>query len=342
MTRENSLPFTASVLVTGALGFIGRAVIGQLLQKGAGHIVALDRSESERPAHWDARVKYVAGDICQKADVERAMDGIAVVIHLAFLVGSSASLRQQRKVALQGSVNIFEAALAREARVTLASSIVVYGNRLTKGSLSEDSPWGGPMSPYSICKQEQERLAWKYYREKRMLLSVVRLANVYGPHSRPWVESPLRLLKRGLPILISGGNFNASLIHAEDAAQLLILASLGKGAVGEAFNGDGAQAITWKRYFSNLAELSGCKAPRSAPYALMALLAMITEALWRLLPCRGQPPYNCESWNLMKRGSHILTEKAEKELGYRPEISYQQGMEQIGSYLQSEAHRLRM
>lgn len=326
------------VLVTGALGCIGSSVIELLLRSGVSHIVAFDLPGKERPLPWDDRVEYAAGDICQPADVERAMRDVAAVIHLAAPVGANVSLQRQRQIAIGGSRSLFEAALRQGARVTLASSIVVYGDRLYEPPFTEDKPWGRPMSPYSICKQEQERLAWHYCKRRNMPLSVVRLANVYGPRSRPWVDNIIPVLKSGLPLLVSGGDFNASLIYVENAAELLILASSSDMALGEAYHGDDSSCITWKQYLADLSKALQLPFPKRAPYFLMLLYALMAEGLNQLrlpLPYIGETVYSRESLNLMRQASCLSIAKARQQLGYCPKISYQEGLDNLVAWLEA-------
>ncbi len=324
------------VVVTGALGFIGRRTVDLLLELGTQRIIAFDLPGLAKPGSWDDRVELVSGDISRADDVDRAMAGAGSVIHLAAMVGDWIPLSDHERVTLRGSRHVFEAALKNDTRVVLSSSIVVYGDRLTRGACPEEKPWGAPVGPYSSCKQEQERLAWCYHRNRGMALAVVRPANVYGPGSKPWVHDVVEVLRSGPAGLVSGGDFNAALVHVDNVAQLLLLAATREQALGQVFNGGDGSTTTWQQYFGDLAQVLGVSPPRSLPRWIMHPAATVIESVWKLLRLTRRPPLTREALNLVSAETVIPIEKARRELGYEPCVRYQEGMRQVEAYVRRE------
>ena len=66
---------------------------------------------------------------------------------------------------------IFEQAIKNKARVVLAASIAVYGDKIHSQSCPEETGYGKTFGPYSRTKQAQEKLAWDYYKNKDMKLT---------------------------------------------------------------------------------------------------------------------------------------------------------------------------
>ena len=326
------------VVVTGALGFIGRRTIDALLELGATEVVAFDLPGLSMPTEWENKVTYIDGNISRQADVERAMSGAGTVIHLAAMVGDWIPLPQHEKVTVEGSRLLFDAALKNDTRVVLSSSIVVYADKLTSGPNPEDKAWGASVGPYSYCKQKQETLAWEYYNNKNLSLSIVRPANVYGPGSKPWVHDVVDTLKTGSPVLIDGGDFNAALVHVDNVVQLLLLAATKDAALGQVFNGGDGNTTSWKTYMSDLAYILGLPAPKSAPLWLLKPLSGVIEKAWNLLNIKKRPPLTKEALNLVSGKTVIPIDKAQSLLGYQPQIAYSVGLKQVETYLKNNGH----
>jgi len=324
------------VVITGAFGFIGHRVVDKLIELGAREVVAFDLPGFSLPKNWLESVRYIEGDVSHQSDVEKAMKGAGTVIHLAAMVGDWIPLALHEKVTLRGSRYIFEAAIRNNTRVVLSSSIVVYADRLTKGVCEEDKQWGNPVGPYSICKQKQEELAWDYFKDKNMQLSVVRPANVYGPGSKPWVHDVVDTLKAGAPALIGGGEFNAALVYVDNVVQLLLLSATKEAALGQVFNGGDGNTVSWKTYLSDLSEVLEISKPKSVPLWVVKPLCGVMEKTWKLLKIKTRPPLTKEALNIVCAGTDIPIRKAQDLLGYQPQVDYALGLQHVKAYVKQK------
>lgn len=177
-----------SVLITGGAGFIGSHSAEVLLAAGA-HVRVLDNFSSAKrsnlPDHHGLEV--IEGDIRDRDAVERAMQGVDHVLHLAAQVSVPASIADplvSGQTNVMGFLNVLDAARRNKvARFVYASSAAVYGvpSRLP---LSEDSSVA-PLSPYGLEKSVDDQYAAMYHDLYGLSILGLRYFNVYGPRQDP-------------------------------------------------------------------------------------------------------------------------------------------------------------
>lgn len=323
------------VLVTGATGFIGSRVIHKLLQEKV-VVKALVLPGEATPSEWTDRVEIIRGGISDSQAVGKAVDGAKTIIHLAAVVTDWGDEKKYWEYTVEGSRFVFDAAIKNKARVVLASSIAVYGDKIYSQTCPEETGYGKTLGPYSRTKQAQEKLAWDYYNNKGMILSVVRPANVYGPRSGPWLHDVIGVLKSGAPCLISGGQINAGLAYVDNVADILILAGTLEKAIGRVYNACDGLDVTWGKYFKDVAQMIGVKKPGSIPRPVAALGAYLCEAIWKLLNIEKRPPVTREALNLTGSANRIPNDRVRRELGYEPKTTYAEGMKNIKEYIDKE------
>ncbi len=327
--RMQKLP--GPVLVTGAGGFIGRRLLNRLLAEGS-EVVALDVISCPESLAEVKNLNWVVGDICDAGLLDKTVSSCAMVFHLAAMVGDWGERELHQRVTVEGTRFLFDAAMKHGARVLLASSIVVYGEKLGQGVCHEGLAHGQPFGPYSEAKQAQERLAHAYL-QRGVDVRTVRPANVYGAGSKPWVEELCAELKKGIPALIGGGNFNAGLVHVDNLVDIMMRAARVTQGRGQIYNAADEEYITWKKYMTDLAKICGAPSPRSIPRVLAESLAGVSEPVYRLLKITQRPPLTREALNLVGSDHRVSVDKAHRELSYKQLTDYQQGIAEVRDYL---------
>lgn len=322
-----AMPSPGAVLVTGGCGFLGRALVAQLLRQTEHPIKVLALPHEAVPADWPARVEVLRGDITRLEDVARAAQGCHLIFHLAALVGDGGTHAQHERVTVGGTAHVFDVAMRQGACVVLTTSICAYGDAVQRGICAEDTALGKPQGPYGQAKQGQERLAWRF-RDQGGQVCVVRPANIIGPGSGPWLLDAAQALRQGLPALVGGGQGNAGLAIVDNVADFLLLASNTPAAYGQAFNINDALPITWQRYFQDLARLMDAPAPKSIPRGLAYLGAAVAEPLFRRFMPGRRPPVTREALNLIAWDNRFPIDKA-RSLGWAPRVGYPQALQSI-------------
>lgn len=321
------------ILVTGATGFIGSHLVDRLVSEGLRPRVLVRGNPGRIPLRWAGRVDVAQGDLDDAGAVSRAMAAARTVFHLAAQVGDAGTLAQHRAATVAGTRNLIAAAASGRPRVVLTSSIVVCGTKLRTHVADEDLPWGSPAGYYGACKQEQERLSVEMAQRCKVPLVVVRPGCVYGPRSSLFVDAIIVELRRGTPLLIDGGDFNAGLCHVYNLVEMLLLAAAAPDAVGRVYNAADGSDVTWKRYFTDLARLAGARPPRRLPRAVATALCALVEPSWRMLRLQGRPPLTREALNLLGSDLRIPIARAREELRFQPFFPYDEALRGIDGYL---------
>lgn len=175
------------ILVTGGAGFIGNAVVRDLLAGGV-EVVVLENFSSSKPegmAHH-RNLTTIKGDMANLADVQKAMQGCEHVIHLAGVSNMALSVEDPARTYMSNVVgfhHLLETARAQKlpGRLVYASSAAVYGLN-TQGKVREtDAANAVLQSPYAAAALENETAATVYNTCYGLKTVGLRLFNVYGP-----------------------------------------------------------------------------------------------------------------------------------------------------------------
>ncbi len=318
-------------LVTGATGFIGQYLVRRLLAEAV-TVRAFVLPSDPVPEGWEA-VEIARGDITNAAAVEKAVQGVDTVFHLAAIVQDWGSQDWHEAVTVQGTQNVFVAAAAVDAHVILVSSVTVYGHHIAEHVCDERRAHGKPQGPYSRSKQAQEHLATAMIHSDDLRCTIVRPGNVYGVGSKLWVNEVINELRRGTPSLIGKDAKNAGLCHVNNLVEILWLAATKPDAVGQTYNATDGIDVTWAQYFNDLAAIVSAPTPKHIPRGLVKVIAPILEAIWRPPLFKTRPPLTREALNLVGSDNRFPIDNAVNELGYSPVISYAEAMAELKEHL---------
>jgi UDP-glucose 4-epimerase len=236
------------VLVTGAAGFIGRWVVGELL--AAGHevlpidnLVAGDARALDDFSGHPGMQPFEMGDVRDAAACRRWMTSVDAVAHLAASISVQESIDDPATTFendVVGTFNVLEAARATAARVLYMSTCMVY-DRADHDGIDEEHPTK-PASPYAASKLAGEALTLSYHHAYALPTTVVRPFNTYGPFQRSVGEGGVVAIFTRRSILgeelriFGDGTQTRDLLYVEDCARFVVAALTSDRAVGRVLN----------------------------------------------------------------------------------------------------------
>jgi nucleoside-diphosphate-sugar epimerase len=242
------------ILVTGAAGFIGRWVVGELLDRGhtvrpIDSLVAGDVTNLDEFAGRPGLLPFEQGDVRDAGACRRWLTDVDAVAHLAASISVQDSIDDPATTFendVVGTFNVLEAARACGARVLFMSTCMVYDRATTAAGIDEAHPTK-PASPYAASKLSGEALSLSYFHAYGLPTTVVRPFNTYGPYQRSVGEGGVvaiftRLSLEREPLRIYGdGAQTRDLLYATDCARFVCDALLSDAATGRILNaGTGA------------------------------------------------------------------------------------------------------
>ena len=269
-------------LITGGSGFIGSHLLETLVARGD-EVVIIDNQSTgtiKNLQNIESKVKFIAGDILDKALLEKNVSEADYVVHLAAALGVLNIVNkplQSLKINIQGTENVLEWADKFKKPVLIASTSEVYGKN-DKVPLNEedDRIIGHPLKSrwsYSEAKAVDESLAYFYYLENKLPIRIVRFFNTVGPRQVGQygmvVPRFVTAALRNEPIQVYGsGDQIRCFCHVSDAIRALLLVIDSDKAIGQVFNVGNNQQISIMDLAKKVIEITGSKSEiKKIPYS---------------------------------------------------------------------------
>lgn len=315
------------VLVTGANGFIGRAVAQALRDKGC-EVVGID-------LHADPARGVQHGDTTDPSSWRAAAAGCDTVVHTAAVVSNAVGAAEQWRVNVLGTHHALEvAAGAGVTRFVHLSSVRAFSDTGFPPDVTEEHPVRPDGNAYVDTKIASEHVVLAAHAAGRLETVVVRPGDVYGPGSQPWVLKPLALIRSGRFVLPARGRGVFSPVYVDDLVAGVLLAAEHPRAAGEIFTIGGGVGVPSAEYFGHLCRFAGRRGPLVLPtapaMALAGLNAAVCSALRR--PSEANP---VSMRYLTRRGTYSI-EKAARVLGYAPQVDLAEGMRRTEVWLREQ------
>jgi nucleoside-diphosphate-sugar epimerase len=302
---------TKNYLITGGAGFLGINMTRYLLAQG-NRVVSLDMAPFDYPEQ--KVINEVRGDIRDRAAVERAMQGVDVVIHTA----AALPLYKPEDIYstdIDGLRTVLDVAHANQvARVVHISSTAVYGIPDHHPLYETDQLYG--VGPYGEAKVIAEEICQEY-RAKGMCVPIIRPKSFVGPERLGVFALFYDWAKDGknFPVLGSGNN-RYQLLDVEDLCAAIYLAATGDcDRVNDVFNVGAKEFTTLREDYQAVLDYAGFgKHIVPLPAAPMIWTLRFLEML------KLSPLYKWV-YETVTEDSFVSIEKAERVLGYQPKYS---------------------
>jgi nucleoside-diphosphate-sugar epimerase len=311
-------------MITGAAGFIGRALSARLRETGV-EVVGVD-------VESDSAAGIVAGDIAEPGAWQRAAAGTGTVIHTAAAVTNTATDEYGWRVNVLGTKHAIDAAVAAGARRFVHfSSVRAFGDAGFPDGVTEDEPVRPGRSVYVNTKIASEQVALQAHAAGRIETTIVRPGDVYGPGSRPWTVLIVEAIRANRFLLPAMGRGVFSPVYIDNLLDGVLLAAGRPAGIGQVFTISDGVGVSCEEFFGHYYRMLGRDGPRTLPTAAALAAVAIPEAFASLT--RRPTEIRRESMRYLARTGTYSIEKARTQLGYRPAVDLSEGMRRTEIWL---------
>ena len=306
-------------LVTGGSGFIGSHLVDALTAAGKSVRILDDFSTGSREnlKHLTKQPEIITGSVTDPAVVDRAMQGVGVVFHLAAMASVAKSLEDPllcHAVCATGTLNVLDAARKHGVkRVVYAASSSAYGTASDPAGQSEDTPLN-PLSPYAAAKLAGEHYLEAYAKSFGVETVRLRFFNIFGPRQR--ADSPYSgviaiftgIMTAGrVPSVHGDGLQVRDFVYIENCVQAIMKASEVPGVSGKVYNVGTGRSVTVLNLVQGLNKILGTSV---TPTHAAARTGDVRFSLAKI-------------------------DRIKKDLGYEPLVSFEDGLRRTIEWYQA-------
>jgi dihydroflavonol-4-reductase len=308
---------TETVLVTGATGFVGSAIVRALLARHR-RVRVLARAGSDRSNLAGLDIEVATGDLTDPASLVRAVEGCGALFHVAadyrLWVPDPVLMRRTN---IDGTRDLLRAATAAGMkRIVYTSSVATLaldgsGRPAAEDSVARLDDMVGPYKQSKFLAEEEVR---RLVREEGVPAVIVNPSTPVGPgdvRPTPTGRMIVEAACGRMPAFVDTG---LNIVHVADVAEGHLLA-YDKGAVGERYI-LGGDDMTLAEILARIAAIVGRKPPTvKLPRRLLMPVAAAAEGWARLT---GREPFvTMDGLRMAAKHMYFTSAKAERELGYR-------------------------
>lgn len=325
--QARRLPIRAvPILVTGAAGFLGGALVRRLRERGD-EVRVLVR----RPVAWmqqDPGIQVVIGDLGDPEAVAHAVGGVNTVFH----VGAAMRGAPQDFAAgtIWGTKNVVASCVGHQVRrlVYVSSlSVLDHAGRDSRVPVSESSsvePHPEKRGLYTQTKLEAERIVAAAIRDERLQAVIVRPGQIFGPGAEGVTPNGV-VAVAGRWIAVGSGRQTIPLVYVDDAVDALLLASTQPDVIGRCIHVVDPRASCQEEYLAAAARQGGAAGRLvRVPTWLFLVVALGVELLGRILG--REVPLTRYRVRSLRPLANFSLDAARRDLGWGPRVGVEAGL----------------
>ena len=325
LEQAAAAPPPATTLVTGASGFLGRALVARLLSNGESIRVLARRPVADLEAN--PRVHVVRGDLGDPEAVERAVQGVELVYHVG--AGMRGGTEAFESGTVWGTKNVVAASLRHGIRrLVYVSSLSVLdhaghkkGVPITESSPIE--PYPELRGAYSQTKLIAENLVLDAIRMQNLPAVILRPGQIFGPGAEKTPPSGVIGLA-GRWLVMGSGRLPLNLVYVEDAVDALLAAATKPDVSGPVFQLVDPTTLTQREYIEAAKRYGSAPRVSYVPKLALYMLALGVELLGRVL--HRSVPLSRYKIRSLAPISPFDGSAARDELGWAPAVGTREGM----------------
>jgi nucleoside-diphosphate-sugar epimerase len=273
---------SSSILVTGATGFVGHAVVNELAKRGRVVMAGVRQGSSDSSFKAPTSVETVSlGDLCDEPAFGDVFSSIDTVVHCAARAHvmnerGTDLLSIYRKHNTQATLNLArQAATAGVRRFVFISSIKVNGEQTSLGWPFTEGDELAASDPYGVSKLEAEQGLLELAKESTMDVVIIRPVLVYGKGVKGNFATMIRLVSSGIPLPFGKITNKRSLVSIDNLVDLIITCIDHPKAANQVFLAGDGEDVSTTQLLCQLAQAMG-KSSRLVRVPLFALALLAT------------------------------------------------------------------
>ncbi|ARO13420.1 NAD-dependent epimerase/dehydratase [Ketogulonicigenium robustum] len=318
----------ARVLITGATGCLGARLVDTCLHAGD-DVIAIGRDTLAGAQLSVQGAHFVHHDLTQPLPA-RHLYGVDTVYHCAALSSAWGDPRTFQAVNVTATAALLRIAQqAGVGRFVFASSPSIYANGADRLNLPEDAPLPKVFaSHYARTKFLAEQLVMSSDNPRGMRTTAMRPRAIYGTGDRSLMPRLLAAMQRGKVPMIAGGGALVDITHVSDAARAMHLLGHHPAAGGQVFNITSGETLSFGQILQTVSQLRGLSVREvRLPYSAAMAIASVLEGAHRIFAPLREPVLTRQAVASLGRSLTLNIEKARSQLGYQPQTTLQQGVQ---------------
>jgi nucleoside-diphosphate-sugar epimerase len=317
-------------LVTGATGFVGSHIAEAFVDRGWG-VVTVARPSSDTALLERLGVAIHRGDLADTALLGKIVPDVEAIVHCAAKVGDWGPVEEYRAVNVGALRGLLDACKGEPLqRFVHISSLGVYAARHHHGTTEEEPLPSHHADSYTQTKVEAEQLVRQYYRDFGIPVVILRPGFVYGPRDRTVMPRLIQKLRAHMVRYLGAkGQRALNTIYVKNLVDAVFLALQHPQAVGQVYNLTDGEAVTKRQFIETICDALDLDKPtKSPPLWLARFLTWWMEKWARLIGSRQAPRLTQAGLKFLGLNLDFSIEKAKRELGYRPSVGFEHGMQE--------------
>jgi nucleoside-diphosphate-sugar epimerase len=328
-------------LITGATGFIGSHLAEACVARGVS-VRTVARSSSNTSLLDQLGVAVIRGDLTDATVVKQAVEGVDAVIHCAAKVGDWGPPSDYRPVNVDATRALVEACRGQPLkRFVHVSTLGVYSYGHHHGT-DETTPLPKKhIDGYTQTKVEAEQLVMEAHRSQGLPAVVLRPGFVYGEREANVLPKVLTALGKREYVYVGSGHQVLNVIYVGNLVRATFLALDNPAAIGQVFNLTDGEVVSRRRFIGAMVKTMGFAEPGTSIYPIWfaPAVAAIVEDFARLIGTREPPFATRVRLKFLALELDFNIEKAQRELGYQPPFSFDQGIERTMVWFKEMAEK---
>jgi len=315
-----------NILITGGTGFLGRALIPELVENGCSVRILVRKTSDIASFKNKPGIELFYGDITDNKSLGGIEENIDQVYHLAVLghLDENTGDQDYLNVNANGTLNILKRFKGIKIEkflfaTTSAALGVIPGREITENDFKK------PVTAYGMSKYKAELFLKEYCNKNSIPYVMVRLTHVYGPGENRDLFKIIKMMKKGIfPQVGLGPNLYPA-VYLDDAIKGLILA-MGEGANKETYIISDCKSHDLKDIRKFVKKYLGIQnrwypfVPKYPVFIFFFILDWISRITGIKFPATSK------NISFITAGRRFCIKKAQKELGYKPLVSLEQGL----------------